>query len=72
MRKMLIVEDHSGIRKLLRMALEFRDFDVIGACDGDEARAMAEMHRPDIVLLDNMTFSTLKLLETIERLERIA
>src|SRR5258708_12501342 len=69
MQKILIVEDHADIRKLLRMTLEFRDFEVVEACDGDEAWTMAQRLRPDIVLLDIMMPGTINGLEVCSRIK---
>jgi len=54
MKKLLIVEDHADIRKLLRMTLEFDDFDIHEASNGDIGLAMARDMVPDVVLLDLM------------------
>jgi two-component system, OmpR family, phosphate regulon response regulator PhoB len=54
MKKLLIVEDHADIRKLLRMTLEYDNFDVHEASNGDVGLAMARDIAPDIVLLDLM------------------
>ncbi len=54
MKKLLIVEDHADIRKLLRMTLEFDEFDIHEASNGDIGLAMARDIAPDIVLLDLM------------------
>lgn len=54
MKKLLIVEDHADIRKLLRMTLEFDDFDIHEASNGDIGLAMARDLVPDVVLLDLM------------------
>lgn len=54
MKKVLIVEDHADIRKLLRMTLEFDDFEIHEAADGATGLAMAREHVPDIVLMDVM------------------
>lgn len=54
MKKLLIVEDHADIRKLLRMTLEFDDFVINEASNGDIGLAMARDIVPDIVLLDLM------------------
>ncbi len=54
MKKILIVEDHADIRKLLRMTLEFSEFEVFEAANGDEAWLQAQQIQPDIVLLDVM------------------
>ncbi|MDD0809354.1 response regulator [Curvibacter sp. RS43] len=48
----LTVDDHEDIRKLIRLTLEFQDYDVIEACNGEEGLALARMRRPDLVLLD--------------------
>lgn len=54
MTRILIVEDHKDIRKLLRMTLEFEDVAVLEACNGDVAWALARDWEPDVVLLDVM------------------
>jgi two-component system, OmpR family, phosphate regulon response regulator PhoB len=54
MKKLLIVEDHADIRKLLRMTLEYDNFEVHEASNGDVGLAMARDITPDIVLLDLM------------------
>ena len=54
MHKILIVEDHADVRKLLRMTLEFEDYEILEASDGDHGLAMALQHAPDVVLLDVM------------------
>jgi DNA-binding response OmpR family regulator len=54
MKKILIVEDHADIRKLLHMTLEFEDYQILEAADGDHAWELAHQVRPDIVLLDVM------------------
>ncbi len=54
MHKILIVEDHADIRRLIRMTLEFEPVEIHEAPDAivglEEARAL----RPDLVLLDVM------------------
>lgn len=54
MRRLLIVEDQADIRKLIRMTLEFEQYEVHEAVDGPQALAMAGDLRPDIVVLDLM------------------
>ncbi|WP_276611898.1 response regulator transcription factor [Rhodoferax bucti] len=49
---MLSVEDTPGIRRLIRMTLEYMGFHVLEAADGAEGLAMAREHRPDLVLMD--------------------
>ena len=52
MTKILIVEDHIDIRKLLKMTLEFDDFEIHEAATGDAGWLLASELQPDIVLLD--------------------
>jgi DNA-binding response OmpR family regulator len=54
MRKILIVDDHADIRRLIRMTLEFEDYDISEAASGEAALAMAQALKPDLVLLDVM------------------
>ncbi|HEV6967855.1 MULTISPECIES: response regulator transcription factor [Roseateles] len=54
MKKILIVDDHADIRRLLRMTLEFEDYEIEEAPDGESALAAATARRPDLVLLDVM------------------
>lgn len=63
MKKVLIVEDHADIRKLLHMTMEFEDFEIYEAATGDVGLEMARAHSPDVVLLDIMMPGTLSGLE---------
>lgn len=54
MKKILIVEDHADIRRLIRMTLELDDYEILEAENGDAGLAMATEHAPDLVLLDVM------------------
>ena len=54
MKKILIIEDHADIRRLIRMTLEFDKYDISEAADGDTGLAMALELEPDLVLLDVM------------------
>ncbi len=54
MKRILIVEDQSDIRKLIRMTLEFEDYEIHEAADGAFGLRMASAVRPDLVLLDVM------------------
>jgi two-component system phosphate regulon response regulator PhoB len=62
-KKVLIVEDHMDIRKLLHMTMEFEDFDIHEAANGDIGLEMARALSPDVVLLDVMMPGTLSGLE---------
>lgn len=54
MKKILIVEDHADIRKLLHMTLEFEDYEILEASDGDRGWELAQEKQPDVILLDVM------------------
>lgn len=54
MKKILIVEDHADIRRLIRMTLEFDDYEILEAENGVLGLAMVEEHAPALVLLDVM------------------
>ncbi len=54
MKRVLIVEDQSDIRKLIRMTLEFEPYEIFEAGDGAAGLALAGEVRPDIILLDVM------------------
>jgi DNA-binding response OmpR family regulator/two-component sensor histidine kinase len=63
----LIVDDDSISRRILRDALAPVKATLVFAQDGQEALALAEMHRPDLVLLDLM-MPELDGFQVIERL----
>jgi two-component system, cell cycle response regulator DivK len=52
MTKVLVAEDNPINRELLRELLENRGYDVVEACDGQEALTMVDETQPDILLLD--------------------
>ena len=53
METILIVDDHRGFRRQVRLLLEAEGFSVLGeATDGATAIELARALRPDIVLLD--------------------
>jgi len=54
MKRVLIVEDQSDIRKLIRMTLEFEAYEIHEASDGASGLRMARAVMPSIVLLDVM------------------
>lgn len=53
-KRVLIVEDHADIRKLIRMTLEFEDYDIDEATNADEGLEAVRRLRPDVLLLDVM------------------
>ena len=51
-KRILIVEDHADIRKLIRMTLEFESFEIHEAASADEGLEMVRQLKPDLLLLD--------------------
>jgi len=54
MRKLLIADDETGIRELVRMTLESDAYEIVEASNGEEAVALARELHPELVLLDVM------------------
>ena len=53
-RRVLIVDDHDDIRRLLRFVLESEGVEVVAeACDGVDGLRLDEEHQPDFVILDH-------------------
>jgi DNA-binding NarL/FixJ family response regulator len=67
---LLLIDDHDGVREVLRLHAENRGFTVVGeATDGREAVDMAARLQPDVVIIDqDMPYLTG--LETLPRLRR--
>ena len=53
-KRVLVVDDESSIREMLRLALEIADFECVEAADIHEAYRLITDNTPDIVLLDWM------------------
>jgi hypothetical protein len=53
-KRILIVEDNSDIRRLIKWALEPDNYEVHEASNGDQAMAQIKQLKPDLVLLDVM------------------
>ncbi len=67
--KLLIVDDHETLRELLKMTLEFSEFELFEASDATEALAMvAEIH-PDVIILDIMMPGEMDGVEVCRRLK---
>ncbi len=52
--KILVVDDDSNICELLRLYLEKEGFTAVTAADGEQALAVFEAEKPDLILLDVM------------------
>ena len=50
--KVLVVDDDPVCRRLLEASLLKRGCEVVTACDGEEAHALAREHKPNIVITD--------------------
>lgn len=68
-RKILVVDDESAIRDMLRVALEMANYEVLEAANAQEAHSLVIDQRPDLVLLDWMMPGTSGL-ELARRLKR--
>lgn len=53
-KRILIVEDHADIRRLIRMTLEFENYEIHEAVNADEGLQAVRQSRPDLLLLDIM------------------
>jgi two-component system phosphate regulon response regulator PhoB len=69
MKRILIVEDQPDIRKLIRMTLEFEEYEIHEATDGGFGLRMAGAIRPDVVLLDVMMPGELDGLQVCQRVK---
>jgi len=52
--KLLIVDDHVDLRKMLRLALGYGKYHLLEASDGESALAIARAEQPNVILLDVM------------------
>ena len=50
--KILIAEDEEVIREIMARRISSQDYEVITACDGEEAWAKIVSEDPDVILLD--------------------
>lgn len=51
-RKILIVDDEIDFVNMIKIRLEAKDYEVLGANDGQEGLNMAQEEKPDVILLD--------------------
>ena len=50
--RILVIDDEEGVRKSLRMILEYDGYDVTEAATGEEGVKLIEREAPDLVFLD--------------------
>ena len=53
-KKILLVDDDDSLRMIAREALQYQNYIVIEASDGNQALELLRSHKPDLVLLDIM------------------
>ncbi|AQT61041.1 phosphate regulon transcriptional regulatory protein PhoB [Cellvibrio mixtus] len=68
-RKILIVDDESAIRDMLRVALEMAEYQVLEASNAQDAHSLIIDEKPDLILLDWMMPGTSGI-ELARRLKR--
>ena len=51
-RTVIIADDEPSVRLLVQATIGADNYNVVEACDGDEAWALIQEHRPSLVLLD--------------------
>ena len=66
-KRVLVVEDDSGILRFVKVALTTAGFDVITATSGEAAMNLVETEKPDIMLLD-IFMSPMTGLEVLDKL----
>ncbi|MBI2912451.1 MAG: response regulator transcription factor [Chloroflexi bacterium] len=67
----LAVDDEAGILRLIKLELVEQGFHVVAADNGQDALALAEAQRPDIILLDIM-MPDMQGLEVMRRLRELS
>jgi two-component system cell cycle response regulator DivK len=51
-RRILVVEDQEDNRRILRDLLASAGYEIVEAVTGKEGVSMAQMHRPDLIIMD--------------------
>jgi DNA-binding NarL/FixJ family response regulator len=71
--RVLLVDDASDIRALLKLVLEFdAEFDVVAqAGNGEDAIRLCEQHQPDLVVLD-IAMPVMDGMDALKRLREVA
>lgn len=68
-KKILIVDDHADLRKLIRLTLLGSDYQLQEAASGDEALERTREWRPDLLILDVMMPGSLNGFQVCETLK---
>lgn len=64
----LVADDEQEVRELVRTILEWENYTVVEATDGEDALAQAQATQPDLILLD-VRMPKMNGLEVLERLQ---
>lgn len=67
--KLLIVDDHDELRTLIKMTLEFSDFELYEADNGTSALQMVSEVQPDVIILDIMMPGNIDGIEVCRRIK---
>lgn len=70
MQKILVVDDHTDIRKLMRITLD-REYEILEAANGDAALEIIRRERPRLVLLDIMMPGSMDGLAVLEHIKSV-
>lgn len=54
MKSILLADDEESLRILVYATLDYPDYQIVEASDGDEALELARRHHPDLMVLDWM------------------
>ena len=65
--RILVVDDEPDSRSIIQCRLEWCHYEVISACNGEEALRIAEDEKPDLILLD----TNMPVMDGLEMLERM-
>ena len=76
MPKILVIDDELNIQKVVKTNLGARGYRVLVAPDGEEGLKMAQLERPDLILLDLMMpgmsgWDVLRALKTDQKLRKV-
>jgi len=69
LKKLLIVDDHDELRSLIKMTLEFSDFELYEADNGENALLMIEKTQPEVIILDIMMPGSIDGIEVCRRVK---
>ena len=65
--RILVVDDEPDCLSIIQCRLEWCHYEVISACNGEEALKIAEDEKPDLILLD----TNMPVMDGLEMLERM-